>query len=91
MVWLNFLCVNYVEKLVYLSVCCLVEKLQKAVFIQIPGEGQYLMLIIAKKKYPPPPMGQYFLNLLPGRFMKYTFIGFEKIVFEGWRWTPFSH
>ena len=67
MVWLNFMYVNYVEKLVYLSVCCLVEKLQKAVSIQIPGEGKYSMLIIAKKKK---PMGQYSLNLLPGRFMK---------------------
>ena len=31
------------------SVCCLIEKLQKTVFIPIPGEGQYLVLIIAKR------------------------------------------
>ena len=57
-------CESYGKVGLFVSECCLVEKLQKAVFFHIPGKGRYLVLIIAKNN----PMGQYF-NLLPGRFI----------------------
>ena len=58
-------CELYGKVSLFVSICCLVEKLQMAVFFQIPGESQYLVLIIATNL----PMGQYF-NLLPGRLIK---------------------
>ena len=51
MVLLNFLGVNYMEKLVYLCLNVVWLKRKKAVFFHIPGKGRYLVLIIAEK-YP---------------------------------------
>ena len=39
-------CELYGKVGLFVSICCLVEKLQKAVIFHIPGESQYFVLII---------------------------------------------